>query len=285
MATHYLQKTIPLSSISISIEDVAKIFEKLVLQIQEQAEIEISKFVKPADKTDEQFAAEKSDVRNRAFRVTVTVSGRDGQSLFGDDVAMFHSPNLPDKISSIYMTNVTAYQNVGGRRPLNAFELNLDFSKPKLLDANNPVSSPTPNVSNLSVQGDRESWVASISDAVLSVTQSRKTNRSWIHGAFVYDLGLVVFGFPVALYACWKVSPFVSSRFGEIHPFLSGAAYVYVILFIVWAYRILFGYTKWAFPTIELTDNKDAARTHRAIWAAIILGLIGNAIWEIVTQK
>src|ERR1044071_5824959 len=115
MAVHFPRKAIQLQAIRLSLEDVGRIYERLELQLHEQAEIEISKSVKPPDKTDAEFEAIKKDVRERAFKITVTVAGSDGHSLFGDDATIFKSPNLPDQISQIYMTNMTAYEAVVGR--------------------------------------------------------------------------------------------------------------------------------------------------------------------------
>lgn len=281
MPLHLPRKFIPLKAIQLSLDDVRNIYNRLTIQLGEQADHELSKLVKADNQTEADFATYKLNVREGAFKTTVTVVGRDGQSLFGDDVAVFSYALRPEKISNIYMTNITAYEAFSGRKPVNAFELQLDFSKPPLLDANNPVSAPTPNISSLTVQGDRESWIAAVVVAVTGVTDARKTRRSWVHQGFVYDAGLLIVGLPFALYVCWKLSPFISFQFGKIHLFLAAVAYVYAILVTLFAYRILFGYTKWAFPTLELTDNRDAAIKHRGIWSVIILSLVINVLWEL----
>jgi hypothetical protein len=86
---------------------------------------------------------------------------------------------------------------------------------------------------------------------------------------------------PLGLYTCWKLSNVVAQYFGGVHSFLSAAAYVYIFLISMWAYRALFGYAKWAFPTVELTDNPDSSRTHRGVFAAILVSIAAIAIWEI----
>src|SRR5262249_58955758 len=99
-----------------------------------------------------------------------------------------------------------------GRKPGNSFSLTLDFSKPPLLDVNNAVSSPTPNRSQLFIEGNNDAWVATIADHVMSVISSRQNKRGWLHKAFIYDVGLYLIGFPMALYACWKSSDFVNNH-------------------------------------------------------------------------
>jgi hypothetical protein len=273
---------IRIRSIKLALADVSNIYERLARLLSEQAEIEISRTRKFADQTDEQFDAWKKNVRKEAFKITVTVFGREGESLFGDDVKVFQSPILPNKIQSIYATNITAYRGVARSAPVNSFELTLDFSKPPLLDANNLASSPTPNFSQLIVQGDRDGWVASVTEAVIGVTRANKTPRGWIHKAFVYDLGLFAIGMPAAIFVCWRFSDFINFYVGAAHAVVSGAAYIYIVLSVLMVYRALFGYAKWAFPTMELTNNHDSAMTHRGVLATILLAIIGNFIYDIL---
>jgi hypothetical protein len=252
--------------------------------VNEQADIEIVKVVRSPNQTDDQFDEFKKNARGKAFRITVTINGRGGESLFGDDIGIFQSANRPEQIDLVYFTNITGYQSFANVKPVNSFELNLDFSKPALLDVNTPISSPTRNLSRLTIKGDRDSWVGSISDVVLSVIERRRTGVNWLHRGFIYDLGLWALGFPFGMYLCWKASPFISRYVETTHGFLSGAAYVYIVILAANAYRILFGYTKWAFPVVELVDNRDAAGRHRSIWALIVVGLLVDVVWEVFTH-
>lgn len=274
-------KVIPIHSILVSMEDIKKIYERLLKLVDVKAEEKISSFQKREDEDDKDFEAFKEQTRKDAFRITVTISGKDGSSIYGDNISIFSSSNLPDEITNVYMTNVTAYQGVAKQRPLDAFELQFDFSKPHLLDSNNVVSAPTPNTSSFSINGESDSWVASISDAVMGVIDNRRTKRELIHRAFVYDYGLLIIGFPLGLYVCWKLSNLIEGQLGSIHTFLSAAAYLYVVIFIAWLYRIFFGYTKWAFPTVELSESKDASKRHRRFWYAITVAIVAKFIWEI----
>lgn len=280
MATHLPRKEISYQSLAISLADIQRIFERLLVQVNDQADRELNALIQQPNESDADFQARKTDLRVRVFRITVTIDGTAGSSLFGDDVTVFTSPNRPNQIRSVYMTNVNAYKGVVGVKPLNSFELFLDFSKPALLDPNRFVSSPTLNESNLSVGGDRDAWVAAVAEAVNGVLAGHETRRGWMHKAFIYDAGLLLLGIPFGFYVCLKLSGLAGSLFGTVHPFLAAAFYVYVFFLALWAYRVLFGYTKWAFPTVELTDNRDTAKAHRKVWWAIVLGIVGDALWE-----
>jgi hypothetical protein len=102
-----------------------------------------------------------------------------------------------------------------------------------------------------------------------------------LHAAFVYDFGLMIVGLPVGLYLCWKASSLIDATFGKHSGFLSAATYVYLVLMGTWVYRILFGYSKWAFPTVEMRENGSRSGPHRYIWGSIALGVLGNAAYEI----
>jgi hypothetical protein len=278
--TTYLEKRVPISAIRLSLADIKTIYDRLALQLEEQANFEIGVVKRTEGQTDEQFEAFKKNAREKAFKITTSIIGRDGQTLFGEDSSVFNAANKPDKIGSIYLTNITAYKGFTGAKPNCAFELNLDFSKPPLIDVKNPVSAPTQNFSNLKVEGNREAWVATVDAAVMGILNGRKTKRGWIHIGGIYDLGLFLLGIPFGLYACWKLSDLIQRELGQIHAFLSGVAYVYVTFVFLYLYRALFGYTKWAFPTVELTDNNDEAQAHRAVWGVIVLSIICDVIWE-----
>ena len=198
MQLEFPRKQIPLYAITLSLDDVKKIFERLLKQVREQADKEINALVKPAEQDAADFEAYKARAREQAFRITMTIRGKSGAELFGDDLGLFASPSLPENIVSVYMTNAVAYNGFAKVNPANAFELQLDFSKPALLDGSNLGSAPTPNVSRLVINGDRDSWVAAIEEAVTGVTKNRNNSRAWLHRAHLYDIALFVLGFPIA---------------------------------------------------------------------------------------
>ncbi len=282
MALEVTRKKIPLRGLSISIEDIRRIVEKLLPYIEEEGHREVALLLKqePADQEhDEQLDV----LRARSFRITVTITGKDGESLFGYGAESFDSPNIPEPIGSIYITNNTAYRTVLGQNPLNNFTLDLDFSTPPLIDNNNPVSSPTPNFSNLTVEGTRGAWVASIQQAVMGVLEKKSNSRSFLHFAFVYDIGLLLLGFPAAIYLCWRLADIIENKLGIFSPFISVAAYIYIFFLVITAYRILFGYTKWAFPIVELTNNENQSKFHRKFWYGIVISIFASAVYDLLS--
>lgn len=278
MPTELPRKEIPLAAYTLEISDVRKIFERLSGHVNNQADREIGELVKPDDREEEEWERVISEERKRAFRITVTIRGTGGSELYGDDVQIFSSPNLPDRIEYIYMTNVVAYRGVANREPANSFALQLDFSKPSLVDSSNVIMGPTPNNSRLWINGDNEAWVATIDDAVNGVLKERKNKREFIHRGHIYDLGVVIIGVPFALYVEFQMLAFIKARFGELHDILIVGVFIYVFFACLWIYRVLFSYTKWAFPSLEMVSVSDTAPKHRKFWYVIATGLVVNFV-------
>ncbi len=103
-----------------------------------------------------------------------------------------------------------------------------------------------------------------------------------MHAAFVYDIGLFLFGLPAAIYLCWRLSKFIEANVGVISPFISSATYIYIVFLVLIGYRVLFGYTKWAFPIVELTSNESRSKRHRTFWVAILVSLLASAMYDLL---
>ena len=273
------KKTIPLRGISVKIEDILRIIERLMALVDEEGLREVSELLMQGPNDSERRSVLDAQ-RKEAFRITITIFGRGGEELFGYGTDPFHSPNVPDPIESIFITNSTAYRGVAGRDPSNNFVLRLDFSTPPLIDNNNPVSNPTPNYSNLTIEGSRDGWVASVENSVMDVIGKRLNKHGILHASFAYDIGLYLLGFPASFYICWHISGVIEIYLERINPIVSAAAYIYIFILSVTLYRMLFGYTKWAFPVVEWASTDNQSRTHRRFWYAILVSLIGTGIYE-----
>lgn len=269
----------PLGSFSVSLESVKKIFDGLESIVDEQSAIDLTKWQKIPNQTDEQFAEAKANAQGNAYRVTLTVYREDGSEIFGSSRELFESSPGDPLITHIYMTNTTALAGLARVEPANYFHLRLDFSQPPLMDAENVVSSPTLNLSSLSIGGIREGWLAGVEKVVARKIDRQHNIRHLLHGSFVYDYGLLLLGVPFCLYLSWAFSGFVESTFADMSGIIRAAAYVYIFVAGLWVYRFLFSYTKWAFPLVELSEQTARPRKHRRWWWSLMLLLAGKVFW------
>lgn len=274
----YPTKQVNIRASGYNIDDIRNIFLAFQKLVTEQGDIEISGITKAPDKSEEEFEQFKKQVRT-AFDVRVTVIRADGSSTIGDNIDVVTiKPNGPI-ITKIYMSNAAPFQNVVGTNPSHSFELLLDFSVPPLLDPVTPASGATPNNSLLTISGDRAGWIAGAERAYSENIRKNFTWRAVLHRPFIYDAGLIPIAIPGALYACWLTSGWIESFFSG-SAFLSSAAYIYIFAMAVWAYRILFSYTKWAFPMLEIIDQPNTSYKHRLILGGITFALAGAFFWN-----
>lgn len=263
MAEFGESKEILYGSIAFSLSGIRGLFADLTEIVKEQGEIEISQTKKRDDQTDEEFVAFVESARTDAFKILATIRYENGSLTHTSDPEDVKIDESGPFIKSIYVSNRTPYRQFVGNDPFHMFELFLDFEQPRLFDAAVIISSPTANGTNLKLNGKRPGWHSAIEGAVKKRIRKRRVLRNYFHGDFVYDLGLMALGIPFALYACWYFSSFIQNNIATVHGVVSAGAYFYVGFFAVWLYRILFSYTKWAFPLVELTDQATRPKTHR----------------------
>lgn len=274
-------KFVPLTGIELSLNDVRQIANRLKDLVQARGREIVQGLQPPADKTPEQWEEEKQRLLRDAFAILVTISGKNGERLLGEVPEVFSSPNMPTRIDSIYLSNIIPFERQAGVQPDERFTLLFDFSKPPLLDSQNFISAPTPNNSNLDVTGITDNWVGSVVEAVQTITSDRRISRLGLHRGFSYDVGLFVGWLPINIYICYRLSPILSDVVGKASPLLSTLGYAYAFLALSFLFRALYGYTKWAFPTVELEENKKRTAGHRNFWYALIVALLGMAVWEV----
>jgi hypothetical protein len=258
--------------------DLQALCEKLQESSYEAAEEEISHY-NPIDRPPEQILADKESLR-LGFELQVAVRGIDDKVVDGTIPVVFNSPRFPDKVKSLYINSELDLRNLYNWFPRNRFELLLDFAKPEFNLSLSPSGS-TPNASKILVSGRNETWVNGVYHAVIEFVKNRKTRRKFFHRHSIYDLLLVFGGFPFAFSIASKLSGLINSLFGEHSGILKSAAYVYVFYFSVLLFRIFFDYARWIFPIVEYKESTDTAQKHRAILAAIILGVLGNFIYDV----
>lgn len=217
-------------------------------------------------------------LRKNAFRLTISITGKDGIVVYGEDVSVFRSTKIRYPIERIFFTNATAYKRfANGENPENLIEVVLDFSEQPILDPYNIVSAPSPNQSNAAFNCRNSSFFEACKSITKDFIHKSKSSWSFLHTAFSYDLILWTFFAPYALYYISVYSKFFSEKIGNDTLFWP-AAFIYLSVVSIFVFRITIGYAKRVFPVASLAENKGVPFKHRAILAAIILGLVVNGL-------
>jgi hypothetical protein len=281
MSNKATQKYIKYGSVSFSLGGLKALMLDLSDIVSEQGEIELAQTKRRDDQTEVDYEDFLAMARTDIFKILATINYSDGSSIHTSDPSDIEFEPEGHLIESIYVSNVTPYKQNAGVEPLHYFHFFLDFSQPPLLDAAQLISSPTANNTHLNIQGRRSGWRTAIEDAVNKRIKKKRHIRNLFHKGFVYDFGLFFLGLPASIYACWYASQFIQQHLGNLNVVVTTAAYLYVGFCALWIYRLLFSYTKWAFPLVELTDQSTRPRFHRGIWWGIVCVIAGKLFWDL----
>jgi hypothetical protein len=103
-----------------------------------------------------------------------------------------------------------------------------------------------------------------------------------LHAGAIYDVGLYLVGFPFSLWAVYRVSDLLKSL--ALPTIIEAAIYVYTFFLGVNLFRLMFTYSRWVFPKIDLESESSSPFRHRGVWAAIILTVFGSVVSDILLK-
>lgn len=266
-------------SCSLDKDELRRLLSILQERANAAADLEIASF-QQLDQTDEIFAENKNLIRE-AFDLRITVTGQNGQELYGPVDEVFDSPNYPVDVKFVYINSENVLKGTYNYTPHNSFEIFFDFSKPDIFDFTIFPSQPTPNETNIKVRGRNATWANGVFREIQQFLSEHAGGGSWLHKHSVYDGLLWFLGYPLVFWICFKLSPVLPGS-GDSGPFIKAALYVYVALVVLVGLRALFHYARWVFPTAEYRGEKSRSGVHKATLWALTLGLIGSFLYDIL---
>ncbi|MGH9806019.1 MAG: hypothetical protein ACRD9W_01935, partial [Terriglobia bacterium] len=115
--------------------------------------------------------------------------------------------------------------------------------------------------------------------SAVTALQDRRPFWKFIHVPFAYDIGLWFLALPYGIYASTRIIAWLTSRVPIFNEYKFGL-YIYALVILLMMYRFLIQYVKWVFPLNIYAENEDSSALYRSVIAAIILGLVGNVIYD-----
>ncbi len=280
-ASLYLDQSKRIRSVSLDRSDLQKLLEILQERSYAAADLEITNFQKLEGQTDEQYENDKERVK-KGFEFHLTLTGADGRKLTGSINDIFSSLNFPDEVSKVYINTATPLNVSYNYQPRNSFTLFLDFDRPTVLNFSILPSQETNNESNISINGKDTIWVNGVFNEFVNYISQRPSKASWLHRHSIYDILLCLIGIPVSFWICSKASNSISSVFGSVSQFLEAAAYFYIFIISLNAFRVLFHYARWIWPLIEYKSKKSSVNKHRLLLGAILLSVFSSIVCDII---
>lgn len=267
---------------TLNLDYFKRLFKILESANEESAKIELDKLKKKDSETNEQFSKVKEDYK-KLFKVSIHIYGAKGAFSLTESSSIFDDSSLPVSITKIYFENHSKYKVTLRKNPINTFQINFDFSKPKVFDFNSSPSYATPNNSYIDVLGENESWVTSTFTRVKESLADYKNNHGWLHVNNIYDLFLWFLFIPLSFRLLYIINRSLSPHFAQFSAFFKVACYLYFFIITINIFRIIFNYTRWIFPNIEFDHvSKRGAEFHRYVLGVILLGIVITFICDIV---
>jgi hypothetical protein len=226
----------------------------------------------------DQFHERQTRVMN-AFVTTVSVTGSNKEVVSGSGEHFVTSENIPDNILTVFYSTITG-PNALGIILQNKATLLLDFSRPTVLDFTKLPTFATPNNSNFEIVASSEAWFTTLNTRLTQLFDERRTPFNWLHQPGIYDLILFILGLPFALWIDYRFSPSIDTL--KLPSVLATGLYVYLFVAGLFIFRGIFTYSRWVFPKIEIQTEASPPLRHRAVWAAIMIGVFGGAVWDAI---
>jgi len=255
----------------------------IVQDINEEAiNLAISDLRKNPDQTDEDFHKLKDYVAS-IYKVQVQVSGLKGEYQLSDSDVIFDESTLPDNITRIIIDNASFFKMSTNMEPQYKVIIEFNFSKPNVIDFTHNPSFETENNSYLQVYGFKETWVNGAYDKIMNSLTEYKTNRSWLHGKGIYDVVLWFIYLPLVFWNLHKLESVILKYLINISNVLLVAIYIYIIVASLYVFRMLFDYTRWVFPYLELeARSRKGSNKHKGIWMAVFGSIFIAQIKDLV---
>jgi hypothetical protein len=267
-------------SFSLDKEDMHKLCDLLQERSTSACEIEIQKFIR-GSLTDAQYQEALKTLRD-SFELQITVTGVNGEELYGPIQEVFDSVNFPNNVKSLYVNSEHVLRAVHNYYPRNSFEVFLDFSKPAIFDFSLMPSQKTPNEANYHVHGYDATWVNGVFSEITNFIKQRSSTLSIVHNHSVYDVLLWILGFPLAFWVCFKLSPTIENIGVNTNAFFKSAIYVYCFIAALFVFRILFHYLRWVCPLVEYRAKGSNIIAHRTVLGALLIAIVGTFLSDMI---
>jgi hypothetical protein len=273
-------KQFPVPACKLSAEDIRRLHRLLNDSAQRVIDVNV-KTLQNRGLAADQFTQFQNLARETLRSWMVETRFASGESALGMHVLSDES--LPDNLVRVTFDSVQLFRNLTGsqQHPANAFSIVLDFSRVQLLDTSNPSQGPTPNQSFVTVWGNDTTWVDGLHSQLKAFFGERATSVDWLHTHITYDVFLFLL-LPSSFAWVYRINLWIEHAQIAAPQALLVSFYVYVVLVILYFYRLAFNYARWIFPKIEGPRAVRKLIRHRAALVAVIGTLLGPAFYDLI---
>ena len=248
-------------------KDLRDLYKLLAQKATEAAEFQVGSVNLQPGQTQAQFNDFREQIRN-ALKLVVRVQTDNGQWTNSTTMEPLTDEGFPNRVVRIEFSSLFLFQaQFFNLYPNNYFTVVFDLSRPSVLDVN---TLPVANTSSATVAGFNTTWTNGLYDELVTFFRQRPTSRGWLHFNLTHTALVFIVGFPLSFIVVYYLAAIIRRR-AALPDALTVAVYVYIVLFVLFLFRIVFNYARWVFPPVEVNaPHQHIATAHKA--AIIALG-------------
>ncbi len=261
-------------SCSLNVEDLRELHGRLNRLAGEAADLQVRSLTRLEGQSPEDFDAFIQRLRV-SCELVVVVNGANGEAIAGTSVL----DQVPVNLDRIVFASAFRFRAQAGQDPLNSFTVTLDFRRPRAFQGLLGILEEH-NESNIVINGQDTTWVNGVAAELREFFNARSTKRDWLHTPQSYSIA-ALFGIPLSLYWVYRIDSWLRPSTFLIPEAIKVAVYVYIVLIIMFIYRVTFNVARHTFPVIEGPERET-----RGIWlqrtplGVLVAGLLSDILLE-----
>lgn len=254
-----------------------KLYATLCNISKDGARLENENYKKLPEQSDEDFERMKAGTYD-LYAVSILIYGTKGEQILSHNVNAFDEGNLPDEISKIIFDNTLIYTSSVKQNSQNRVRITFDFHKPSIFDFTDKPSVNT-NTSSIEILGQNDIWVKGAFEQINSSLKERKTKRSWLYSKNIYEIFLLTIVIPLSFWNLSKISNLFSISSLNLPSAIEVGFHIYLFILLLWCFRIIFNYSRWLFPYVEINYGfRKKELAHRII----LFGLVSTLLYSFI---
>jgi hypothetical protein len=266
-------------SCSLTEEDLRALNTILVRLAGEAADRQVATLTQAQGQSIEDFNAFVQRVRG-LLELAVGVHGANGELIGGPGAHVLQAEHLPRSLVRVVFDSGFQHTNQTGFVPLNNFIVTLDFRRPRVLEGLLGVSEEA-NESNVTINGQDATWANGAFTELRGFFNERATHRDWLNSPQSYSVAALV-GVPLSLYWVYRIDRWFTPSLLPIPDALKVAIYVYIVLVIMFVYRVTFNVARRTFPKLEGPERQTRGMwLQRTPLGVLVAGLLSDILFEI----
>ncbi len=260
----------------------AKLMKSLFAELESAsvaaAKLQSGKLEKTPDQTPKQFK-ELKEYGENLCRLKVFITTNDGDQFSAYESTIFDDPRIPSSIKLIVFDSSPDHFVRLNQRPANWIRLELDLTKPVLLDFTISPSASTLNQSNFFISGEDGDWSKATHARLNRVLSESRRSLGFLHGRNVYDFYFMILGFPLCFLLLLRINGLIYPVLDRLpNAFFSYLVLIFILLLLANLFRLFFNYTRWVFPYIQLDWGRK--RVAEVIWFFVFAPVAAIAIQQ-----